>query len=94
MAVYSDESIHIQSFPKENAEWSSDLDNALTKFMEFNNSVWRYKKDKGIALSQKIEATINASKNLEPIKEDLIAMHKIDKMLFSEIEEGTKIQDY
>jgi len=60
--------------------------------MEFNNVVWRYKKERGIALSQKIEAPISAPKNLEPFKDDLMTMHKINNLSFSTVEDNIRIQ--
>ncbi len=92
LRLYSRESIHVQSFPEENPEWESELVKLLDKFMGFNNAVWRYKKESGLALSEGLEVTIYAPKELEPFKDDLQAMHKIRTLKFGEPEGGGKAE--
>jgi len=92
LEVYSDESIHTQRFPEEKPEFETDT-NRLLKFIEFNNAVWRYKKEKGVALSQKLSATIYASKELESLKDDLTAMHGIASLRFGEPEEKESMRN-
>jgi len=82
LELYSKESIHVQNFPKETPEWKSDFIELLPNFVEFNNTVWRYKKSRGLALSEEIAAPIYALVQLEPLKEDLKAMHKITNLAF------------
>jgi len=85
--LYSTESIHIQPFPEEKPQWRSDLVKMTPRFTEFNTAIWKYKKEKGLALSQELEATVYAPKKLEVIKEDLEAMHGIRELRFGEPEE-------
>ncbi len=101
LELYSKESIHTQSFPVEVEGWSSESGNLLKSFMEFNNAIWRYKKEKGLALSQELNVKVYAPKNLEPLKDDLVAMHRIREMCFGrpgdgaeEISDGIYIKEY
>jgi len=92
LEIYSDKSIHTQIFPEKKPEWESELNRLLAKFIEFNNAIWRYKKEKDIALSQRLPATVYAPKDLEPLKEDLMMMHQIESLGFGEPEQKERIQ--
>lgn len=87
MELYSTESIHFQPFPEERPQWRSDLIKLTPRFTEFNAAIWKYKKGKGLALSQELGATVYAPKELEVFKEDLKAMHGIRELRFGEPEE-------
>jgi len=93
LELYSKESIHLQKFPKENSEWKSDLIGLLPKIVEFNNAVWRYKKSRGLALSEEFTTLIYAQVQLEPLKEDLKAMHKIPNLAFGKPENRDKFDE-
>jgi len=93
LELYSNESIHIQTFPEEKPEWESELNKLLSRFMAFNNVIWRYKKEKGFALSQNLPNVVYAPKELEPFKDDLMAMHRIAHLRFEEPEEKEEIQE-
>ena len=83
LEIYSDESIHIQSFPERRPEWESEMGMLLQKFIEFNNAVWRYKKARGVPLSQRmLVKRVYASPELKPLRDDLKAMHRIDELRF------------
>ena len=83
LEIYSNESIHLQSFPERQSQWESDMVNLLQKFIDFNNTIWRYKKSKGIALSQSLPVRrVYAPAELKPLKDDLKAMHRIDDLQF------------
>lgn len=84
LGIYSEQTIHKERFPQENPEWKSKLGDLLTKFTEFNNAIWKYKKDNGIALSQKLDTIVYAPLELAPLRNDLQAMHKISKLSFRE----------
>ncbi len=87
LQLYSQKSIHVQSFPEENPDWKSDLATLLPKFMELNNAIWRYKKSKGLALSQELSMPICVPVELEPLKQDLKVMHQIRSLLFGQPKE-------
>jgi len=92
LEVYSRKSIHTESFPEKNPQWESDLNKLLAVFMDFNNAVWRYKKEKAIALSQGLEAVVFAPKDLEPLRDDLMTMHGIRSLRFGEPEDKERVQ--
>ncbi|MEM2936674.1 MAG: hypothetical protein QW231_05820, partial [Candidatus Bathyarchaeia archaeon] len=59
---------------------------------EVTTAIWKYKKEKGLALSQELGATVYAPKELEVLGEDLEAMHGIRDLRFGKPEEEkTKI---
>jgi valyl-tRNA synthetase len=87
LELYSDESIHIQSFPQKEKERESELSKLLPKFIAFNNAVWRYKKEKKVALSQSLPTTLYAPEELRPFEQDARAMHRIEHLQFGEPEE-------
>jgi len=93
LEVYSNESIHTQLFPEPEPRWEADWGKLLAKFIEFNNAIWRYKKGKGLALSQKLLGTVYATRELEPLKDDLMAMHGIESLRFEEPRERDKIRE-
>jgi len=54
----------------------------LEKFMEFNRMIWRYKKEKKIALNQVLRARVYVSEELRPLERDIKAMHRIEVLCF------------
>ena len=82
LELYSEESIHTQTFPEKKPEWRSDLRDILEAFMEFNNTIWRYKKEEDLALNQEIDATVYAAESLKPLAQDLEVMHRIRELRF------------
>jgi valyl-tRNA synthetase len=64
----------------------------LPKFIEFNYAIWRYKKIEGLALSQELTVSIYVPIELEPLIEDLRAMHRTKRLILGkpESEEGTR----
>jgi len=80
--LYSSESVHLQAFPKENREFESVFQGLLPQLMDFNTSVWKFKKEMGIALSQEVKAAVYAPKELHVFAADLKAMHKIRQLKF------------
>ncbi|MCD6465725.1 valine--tRNA ligase [Candidatus Bathyarchaeota archaeon] len=92
LELYSKESIHVQSFPKEREEWRSSLVKLLPKFMEFNNTIWQYKKKNNIALNQEIKGVIYAPEFLKPLGVDLKAMHRIESLIFGKPETEQNVE--
>jgi valyl-tRNA synthetase len=82
--LYSNQSIHVNTFPLERAAWESNLKVLVERFMDFNTAVWKYKKEKNIALSQGMVVTVYGPKELEVFEDDLKAMHKIEELRFLE----------
>ena len=80
--LYSDESVHLQLFPEVRQEWEDDLKALVPVLASFNTAIWRYKKEKGVALSQELDVEIYAPKELGVFEADLKAMHKIRQFRF------------
>lgn len=94
--LYSKQSIHTEPFMDEKPEWKSDLNKLTSQFVDFNTTIWKYKKDEGTALSQELAAKVYALKDLEVFKDDLKAMHKIRDLKFgkpTEKETAQKLND-
>jgi len=70
---YSKTSVHLEELPEVKDYKMSKLTNDV---IVFNNSVWKKKKDKGIALNAEIIG-IKIPKTLKPLEKDLKIMHKI-----------------
>jgi len=92
--LYSSESVHLQAFPKEDRKFESDFQGLLPQLMDFDTAVWKYKKEKSIALSQEVKAAVYAPKELQVLEADLKAMHRIRHLRFGqpprEVEATTK----
>ncbi len=80
--LFSSESIHKQPFPEPNPSWETPYKQLLNAFLEFNKGIWKYKKRQGIALNESLDAVVYAPKDLEPLREDLIAMHRLKDLRF------------
>jgi valyl-tRNA synthetase len=81
--LYSRESIHLEDFPEEKKEFESGLKALTARLIDFNTVMWKYKKEKNIALSQEIPATVYGPKELEPFLADLRAMHKTQELVLT-----------
>ncbi|RLE94238.1 MAG: valine--tRNA ligase [Thermoprotei archaeon] len=78
--LYKETSIHIELFPEPVPEHDTEYVKALELFMEFNSSIWKYKKDKGLSLKEPLQLTVYMPKELEPFIKDLKAMHRIKEL--------------
>jgi valyl-tRNA synthetase len=87
--IYSNESVHMQKYPEKKIEWESRLKNLMKTFIDFNSIMWKFKKERGMALNEKI-SIVYARKELEPLANDLKEMHKIEKLCFGEPAEEEK----
>ena len=71
--LYSKKSIHLESFQK--PEWKFGLEQLTEKIIEFDNKIWKEKKDKGMSLKSEIKTKI--PNNLKPFEKDIKKMHNI-----------------
>jgi valyl-tRNA synthetase len=98
--LYGRESIHLQPFPKERAEWKDEeAGRLLEPFIRFNSAIWKYKKRRRISLRTPVKRACGPA-SLAPLKADLQAMHEIDELTFGEppaglvkLEEGIYVGD-
>jgi valyl-tRNA synthetase len=91
--LYSIESVHLQLLPQEKKELESELRGLLPQVMEFDRAIWKYKKERNIALSQEVQATIYASPGLTAFETDLKVMHKIKEFRFGKPPREIKAKD-
>ncbi|MFQ5762591.1 MAG: valine--tRNA ligase [Candidatus Bathyarchaeia archaeon] len=79
--VYGERSIHLEPFPTPVEAWRSEMQTALDAFMEFNSTVWRFKKSKMLPLNESLRV-VYAPEVLRPLAADLKAMHRIENLHF------------
>ena len=88
--LYSSESIHLNALPQKRKELESSLKSFTPQLMAFDTAIWKFKKEKNIALSQPLNAIVYAAKGLDTFENDLKAMHKIKEIRFGKPPEKTK----
>jgi valyl-tRNA synthetase len=71
--LYRKESIHLEPLPE--SEWKFGLEKLTEKIVDFDNKIWKMKKDKGLSLKTEIE--IEIPEELKLFGKDLIKMHNI-----------------
>jgi valyl-tRNA synthetase len=78
--LYSKSSIHDEQFPKSRRRLKNmaKLTGAIT---EFNSSIWKFKKDRKLALNSRLEA-VYAPVEVQRMKNDLQSMHNIEAVTF------------
>ena len=76
--------MHSESFPKEIDLKKFKSDFSLQELIELNSSIWKAKKDAGLALNQEIKELI-VPKKFKAIEADLTAAHKAAKLSFGEL---------
>lgn len=88
--MYAHRSIHTESFPRPSGRMIDRLDEVTTSLVEFNSTIWKYKKDHSLALNQPL-ARVHASSRLRPMRSDLMAMHRIEDLSFGTPSDPSKI---
>ncbi len=69
-------SIHRELLPEPREDWESRLRGLTPALLDFNSSVWKEKKRRGLALKEEISG-VALPKELIPFAEDLSRMHSI-----------------
>ena len=80
-SMYSRKSIHEGSFPLAEGRKVKSLESVTSSIVEFNSAIWKYKKDRNLALNQPL-ARVYASAKIRPMRSDLKAMHRIGELFF------------
>jgi valyl-tRNA synthetase len=75
MEVYGGD-VHGETMPQHTDEMKSALSEVSDALMEFNSSIWKTKKDQGLSLKAEL-AGIDIPEDLQPFKDDLVAMHNL-----------------
>jgi valyl-tRNA synthetase len=77
----SSTSIHLQSFPKTHSQWETPLRVLTPLIVASNSALWKTKKDNKLPLNAPIK-DLRLPDELEPLKEDLKAMHNAIRIDF------------
>ncbi|MGQ9719934.1 MAG: valine--tRNA ligase [Candidatus Jordarchaeum sp.] len=90
--MYSQESVHLQEFPKPNPKLIEPEDKTplITKT---NSTIWKAKKEAKISLRQPIQYA-NLPKELQPYASDLKPMHNIQQITFTDHPTQKNTQTY
>jgi len=80
-SIYSQRSIHTEPFLRPSKRLINRLDKVTTSLVEFNSTIWKFKKDHNIALNQPL-AKVYASPRIRSMRSDLLAMHRIQDLRF------------
>ncbi|NIM44846.1 MAG: valine--tRNA ligase [Nitrososphaeria archaeon] len=99
-SMYDEEGITSQSFPEQFPIEEEIYDGVSDVLVDFNSSLWRYKKVSHISLKDEIKGVV-APHALKPFENDIRSMHNIGRLLFErpedvdlkEISEGIYIFD-
>ena len=75
--LYGSEGVHRQVLGSEELDTGVGDANLFEGLMRVNSAVWKYKKEHGLKLSQPLNAVLYIPENLEPIAEDVKALHKL-----------------
>jgi len=78
--LFKKTSIHLEMFPDPVKKYDTEYVDLLEKFMEFNSSIWKYKKLHKLSLKSPLDKVVYAPRELEPLFKDLKAMHKIKEL--------------
>lgn len=75
-------SIHSEKFPEPPSEWGSWPEKPLELLVEINHAVWKYKKERGMRLSEPLKASLYVDREgVEEIAEEIADLHKIQKIV-------------
>lgn len=89
-SIYSCRSIHAECFPDPRGYKTRALGEVTGSLVEFNSTIWKYKKEHNLALNQPL-ARVYANPRLRPMKGDLVAMHRIADLRFGTPSASEKI---
>lgn len=83
--IYSElweKDIHAEEFPHVEHEYETKL--TTEKIVEFNSTVWKAKKDNGLALNAEI-SEITMPEEFRPVEKDIKMVHKAKKISYGEL---------
>jgi len=89
-AIYSPRSIHLQMFPRQGRRRARRFDKVTNSLVEFNSTVWKYKKARNLSLNQPL-AGVYANPRLKSMKCDLKAMHRIETLRFGTPKDSQRV---
>ena len=91
--------VHRESFPKTISDSRLDEGKLLEAFLEFNTTIWKFKKDRNLPLTAELDR-VWAPESLKPMEKDLKSMHRIKQLSFGkapagsmELEKGVYVLD-
>jgi valyl-tRNA synthetase len=71
-------SIHLERFPEPPKEWESWDDEPLEALMRIDSAIWKYKKERGMRLSDRLEAIVYVDNpKAKSIKQEIVDLHRV-----------------
>ncbi|GAY25149.1 valine--tRNA ligase [Desulfurococcaceae archaeon AG1] len=74
-------SIHLERFPEEHREWRNWSQEPLNLMIKVNSAVWKYKKERNMRFSEKLNATLYIdNQNARSIEREIKDLHRIPEI--------------
>jgi valyl-tRNA synthetase len=89
-SIYSSRSIHRETFPRAGRRRMKELEPVTNSLVEFNSTIWKFKKEKGMSLNQPL-GRVYTSLRLRSMGNDLKAMHRIEDLRFGTPKDSERI---
>ena len=71
-------SIHLERFPEPPKEWESWDDEPLEALMRIDSAIWKYKKERGMRLSDRLEAIVYVDNpKAKSIEQEIVDLHRV-----------------
>lgn len=82
LELYGEKSIHLERFP-EVRKGKFDVSVKVEDLMDVNSKIWKFKKDNGLSLKDKISKVV-LPKEFKEIEKDLKLMHNIERIEYGD----------
>jgi valyl-tRNA synthetase len=87
-------SIHLERFPEPPSEWREYSEEPLDLLIRVNSAVWKYKKERGLRLSDPLDATLYIENpRAAEIEKELIDIHRVRRISVGKPAGGVEIAE-
>ncbi len=84
-------SIHLERFPENYAEWKLWSQEPLNLMLKINSAVWKYKKERNMRLSEKLDAVLYIDNHAaRDIEREIIDLHRISGVAIGKPVDGAE----
>jgi len=79
-------SVHGEKFPEPEDKYLKLSENLALEVQRVNHAIWKYKKSRGIKLSEPLREAVYLDAKLRPVAEELVDLHRLEHLEFYEKE--------
>ena len=79
--LYSSRGVHVEVLGREDVSFEEGDEGLIKHLISINSAIWRFKKGRGMRLSERIEATIYIPAEAAPIARDVKALHRVREVV-------------